>query len=103
MFLSRTTIVLLMIFPIPALGSSDFAQDGEKIRNSTRAMKEPQAVDWVTGIFKLFDSRPLVALDEGGHHMAQSHAFFALWFKNRNLRERLAILSLSSGLVNTRM
>ncbi len=35
----------------------------------------PVALEAVSGVLKLFDSRPLVAMDEGPHHTEQTHAF----------------------------
>lgn len=50
--------------------SNNFAQ------TQISRLKLPQAIDPVAGILKLFETRSIVALDEGEHHNSQTHAFF---------------------------
>jgi hypothetical protein len=61
---------LLCLAALLLLILSGFAQN-QQIR-----LKQPPAVDPIAGILQFLATRPLVALDEGGHHTAQTHAFF---------------------------
>lgn len=63
-FLTATLICFIFLI------SNNFAQT----QNSQ--LKAPQTIDPVAGIVKFFDTRLIVALDEGEHHNAQTHSFF---------------------------
>lgn len=74
---SKLLIALLVFTGIFSLNTKGFSENIKGNGNPLKAsLKEPQAVDPIAGILRLFDTRPLVALDEGGHHTAQTHAFF---------------------------
>ena len=67
----------LMLGTILSVGSNNIARGlSEKPPKQDEKLREPKPVDPVKGILKFFDERPLVALDEGRHHNAQTHAFF---------------------------
>ena len=74
--LKSLTYFLIFIAILLPVNLNGFGQAIEKSKTQNTALKQPQAVDPIAGILKLFDTRPIVALDEGEHHTAQTHAFF---------------------------
>ena len=71
----KSLFIFLMFIGI-LLNTSIAAQVINKSKKTNVSPKEPQAVDPIAGILRLFETRPIVALDEGAHHTAQTHAFF---------------------------
>jgi hypothetical protein len=79
----------LLFITILSLNLNSFAQFVRKSSTPNIGLKEPKAVDPIAGILKLFESRPLVALDEGGHHTAQTHTFFRTLVQDSRFPEKV--------------
>lgn len=60
-----------------------------KTPEQSRKISEPKPTDPVKGILKLFDQRPLVALDEGPHHTQQTHDFIRALIQDPRFAERV--------------
>jgi hypothetical protein len=85
----KSITAFLIFLALLSLNLNNFAQPFRKSNALNIRVKDPHAVDPIGGILKLFETRPLVALDEGGHHTAQTHAFFRTLVQDPRFFERV--------------
>jgi hypothetical protein len=80
----------LILCVVLSIGFSSSARGSlNKNIERTKKISQPKPTDPVKGILKLFDKRPLVALDEGPHHTEQTHAFIRALVQDPGFAKRV--------------
>jgi hypothetical protein len=87
-------IPILILSTVPNLTAR--ATLTEDIEQKVR-LKKLKPIDPIEGVLRLFDKRPLVALDEGPHHTAQTHAFIRTLIQDPRFAHKVSHIVVEFG------